>query len=58
MHAGLARARGGIVVTMDGDLQNEPEDVPRLVAAVERGADVAAAGASRAGARGVARSLA
>jgi undecaprenyl-phosphate 4-deoxy-4-formamido-L-arabinose transferase len=41
MHAGLARARGGIVVTMDGDLQNEPEDIPRLVAAVEAGADVA-----------------
>ncbi len=41
MHAGLARARGGIVVTMDGDLQNAPEDIPRLVAAVESGYDVA-----------------
>ena len=41
MHAGLARARGGVVVTMDGDLQNEPEDIPRLVSAVEGGADVA-----------------
>jgi undecaprenyl-phosphate 4-deoxy-4-formamido-L-arabinose transferase len=41
MHAGLARARGVIVVTMDGDLQNAPEDIPRLVAAVEAGADVA-----------------
>ncbi|MDQ3875079.1 MAG: glycosyltransferase [Actinomycetota bacterium] len=41
MHAGLSRARGGIVVTMDGDLQNAPEDVPRLVAAVEAGSDVA-----------------
>src|SRR6187551_2870517 len=41
MHAGLVRARGDIVVTMDGDLQNEPEDIPRLVAAVEGGADVA-----------------
>ena len=41
MHAGLARARGDIVVTMDGDLQNQPEDIPRLVAAVEAGADVA-----------------
>ena len=41
MHAGLARARGEIVVTMDGDLQNQPEDIPRLVAAVEAGADVA-----------------
>src|SRR5216117_3355761 len=41
MHAGLARARGRIVVTMDGDLQNAPEDIPRLVAAVESGYDVA-----------------
>lgn len=41
VHAGLVRARGDIVVTMDGDLQNEPEDIPRLVAAVERGNDVA-----------------
>ncbi len=41
MHAGLSRARGGIVVTMDGDLQNLPEDIPRLVAAVESGYDVA-----------------
>jgi glycosyltransferase involved in cell wall biosynthesis len=41
MHAGLVRARGAIVVTMDGDLQNLPEDLPKLVAAVEAGADVA-----------------
>jgi undecaprenyl-phosphate 4-deoxy-4-formamido-L-arabinose transferase len=41
MHAGLVRARGEILVTMDGDLQNSPEDLPRLVAAVEDGADVA-----------------
>jgi undecaprenyl-phosphate 4-deoxy-4-formamido-L-arabinose transferase len=41
MHAGLVRARGGIVVTMDGDLQNQPEDIPRLVEAVRSGADVA-----------------
>jgi undecaprenyl-phosphate 4-deoxy-4-formamido-L-arabinose transferase len=41
MHAGLSRARGDIVVTMDGDLQNAPEDIPKLVAAVEAGSDVA-----------------
>src|SRR5437899_4052368 len=41
MHAGFERARGEIVVTMDGDLQNAPEDIPRLVAAVEAGSDVA-----------------
>jgi undecaprenyl-phosphate 4-deoxy-4-formamido-L-arabinose transferase len=41
MHAGLVRARGDIVVTMDGDLQNSPVDLAELVAAVEGGADVA-----------------
>ncbi len=40
MHAGLARARGAQIVTMDGDLQNEPEDIPKLLAVLER-ADVA-----------------
>jgi undecaprenyl-phosphate 4-deoxy-4-formamido-L-arabinose transferase len=41
MHAGLSRARGDVIVTMDGDLQNAPEDIPRLVEAVEAGNDVA-----------------
>ncbi len=41
MHAGFSRARGDIVVTMDADLQNEPEDIPKLVEAVEAGTDVA-----------------
>ena len=40
MHAGLARARGSLIVTMDGDLQNEPEDIPKLLDALAR-ADVA-----------------
>ncbi len=40
MHAGLSRARGDLIVTMDGDLQNEPEDIPRLLDALAR-ADVA-----------------
>jgi glycosyltransferase involved in cell wall biosynthesis len=31
---GLARARGDIVVTMDADLQNDPADLPRLLAAL------------------------
>ncbi|MFN8186635.1 MAG: glycosyltransferase family 2 protein [Gaiellales bacterium] len=41
MHAGLVRARAEIVVTMDGDLQNSPADLPRLIDAVEGGVDVA-----------------
>jgi glycosyltransferase involved in cell wall biosynthesis len=36
MHAGLVRARGRAIVTMDGDLQNAPEDIPKLVSALER----------------------
>ena len=36
MHAGLVRSRGQAIVTMDGDLQNAPEDIPRLVGALER----------------------
>jgi undecaprenyl-phosphate 4-deoxy-4-formamido-L-arabinose transferase len=41
MHAGLVRARGDVLVTMDGDLQNAPEDIPRLLEAVDAGHDVA-----------------
>ena len=37
--AGFSRVRGNVVVTMDADLQNDPADVPRLIAALE-GADV------------------
>ncbi|AWB66843.1 glycosyltransferase [Saccharobesus litoralis] len=31
MQAGIDAARGEIIVTMDGDLQNDPADIPRLV---------------------------
>jgi undecaprenyl-phosphate 4-deoxy-4-formamido-L-arabinose transferase len=41
VRAGLERARGEVLVTIDGDLQNAPEDVPKLVAAVDAGSDVA-----------------
>jgi len=41
MHAGFSAARGEILLTMDGDLQNAPEDIPKLIAAVDAGADVA-----------------
>ena len=41
MHAGIVRARGDVVVTMDGDLQNQPEDIAKLVEAVDAGWDVA-----------------
>ena len=38
--AGFAHARGGIVVTLDADLQNPPEEIPRLVASIDAGHDV------------------
>ena len=37
--AGLRHARGAVIVTLDADLQNDPADLPRLLAALE-GADV------------------
>lgn len=40
MAAGFDHARAPIIVTMDGDLQNDPADVPRLVAELERGHDI------------------
>jgi glycosyltransferase involved in cell wall biosynthesis len=34
LHAGFRAARGAIVVTMDADLQNDPHDIPKLLAAL------------------------
>jgi undecaprenyl-phosphate 4-deoxy-4-formamido-L-arabinose transferase len=38
--AGFAHARGDVVVTLDADLQNPPEEIPRLLAAIDAGHDV------------------
>jgi len=38
--AGFEHARGEIVVTLDADLQNPPEEIPRLVEKLEEGFDV------------------
>ena len=40
MAAGFNYAVGEVVVPMDGDLQNDPADIPRLVAKLEEGYDV------------------
>ncbi len=40
LYAGTKAARGAIVVLIDGDLQNDPADIPRLAAEIERGADL------------------
>jgi len=37
LYAGFERVRGRIVVTLDADLQNPPEDIPRLIDALEAG---------------------
>ena len=37
---GFRSARGAIVVTMDGDGQNDPADIPRLIERLEQGVDV------------------
>lgn len=40
MHAGIHAARGTIVVTLDGDLQNDPKDIPALLAKLGEGYDL------------------
>jgi glycosyltransferase involved in cell wall biosynthesis len=40
MACGIDAARGEVIVTMDGDLQNDPADIPRLLAKLEEGYDV------------------
>jgi len=38
--AAFERVRGDVVVTLDADLQNPPEEIPKLLAAIEAGHDV------------------
>lgn len=40
MYVGIQAAQGEIIVLMDGDRQNDPSDIPRLLAEIERGADL------------------
>ena len=40
IYAGLEAARGATAVLIDGDLQNDPADIPRLLAEIDRGADL------------------
>ncbi|PYJ63583.1 MAG: glycosyltransferase [Verrucomicrobia bacterium] len=40
IYAGVHAARGATVVLIDGDLQNDPADIPRLLAEIARGADL------------------
>ena len=38
--AGFDHARGDVIVPMDGDLQNDPADIPRLLEKIDEGYDV------------------
>jgi glycosyltransferase involved in cell wall biosynthesis len=40
MLAGIDWSRGSVIVTMDGDLQNDPADIPALLAKLDEGYDV------------------
>lgn len=40
MQAGFDHSRGRVVVSMDGDLQNDPEDIPRLLEKMAEGYDL------------------
>lgn len=40
MAAGFQYAKGDVIISMDGDLQNDPADIPRLLAKCEEGYDV------------------
>ncbi len=40
MYAGFEHARGDVIVTMDADLQNDPEDIPKLLQKLEEGYDI------------------
>jgi glycosyltransferase involved in cell wall biosynthesis len=40
INAGFDNAKGSIVIAMDGDLQNDPADIPRLIEKINEGYDV------------------
>jgi glycosyltransferase involved in cell wall biosynthesis len=40
MQAGLEYASGDIIVTLDGDLQNDPDDIPMMLAKIDEGYDL------------------
>ncbi len=40
IYAGLRAASGAVLVLIDSDLQNDPNDIPRLLAEMEKGADL------------------
>src|ERR1700682_733987 len=41
LSAGFDEAQGGVIVSLDGDLQHAPEDIPALLSKIEEGYDIA-----------------
>ena len=41
LSAGFDEAQGSVIISMDGDLQHAPEDIPSLLAKIEEGYDIA-----------------
>ncbi|MDH4451676.1 MAG: glycosyltransferase family 2 protein [Verrucomicrobiota bacterium] len=40
MHAGIHGAKGDVIITLDGDLQNDPADIPVMIAKLDEGFDL------------------
>lgn len=40
MHAGIHASKGAVIVTLDGDLQNDPKDIPALLSKLDEGWDL------------------
>ncbi|HIP98226.1 MAG TPA: glycosyltransferase [Aquifex aeolicus] len=40
MYAGFRYAQGDVIITMDGDLQNDPHDIPKLLEKIKEGYDI------------------
>ena len=40
MSAGFDNAKGDILITLDGDLQNDPNDIPKLISEINSGYDL------------------
>ncbi|MEA3306098.1 MAG: glycosyltransferase family 2 protein [Candidatus Omnitrophota bacterium] len=40
LRSGFERARGDIIISMDGDMQNDPNDIPGLISEIEKGYDL------------------
>jgi len=40
MYAGFEHAKGDVIITMDADLQNDPEDIPKLLEKMKEGYDI------------------